>query len=144
MARCPDCNKFKSMTMEEPSVDLEVEDNGDGFFNVTMQADVELSCEDCGSTMKTGSVEAEQAFEIPKELLDIEEGADPDKKLKACYTLAVAEDATDVIEPSGKKKEWGVRSSFTVMAEHEDSEMSVKVGEFEITGTVVPSNMDDA
>jgi len=54
MARCPDCNKFVGVdSSEEPQVDLNVDEQG----NVDVTAEIANNCDQCGTTMFTGSLD---------------------------------------------------------------------------------------
>lgn len=68
MARCPDCNKFVGLEMQDPEdVDLDVSSTLDGEtlnLSITMTARIVRNCAECGTEMKEASLEANEEVEV--------------------------------------------------------------------------------
>lgn len=60
--RCPDCNKFVSF--DDPEVEVDSVDIADGFVNASVT--VNLNCADCGTQLKTGTIETDVVVDIPE------------------------------------------------------------------------------
>jgi len=122
--RCPGCNKFASLSMNDPEVnDLEVDESG----AVSATVRIVRTSECCGEEMK----EAELALEADVEIGDEHRGEG--------HALEVKEDAVDPIEEGGgryQKSYYGATVSFTVACEcgklERDGEMSDKVAASEM------------
>ena len=59
MPRCPDCNRFVSVEMAEPELDLEL---GDG--EVTGSVRLVQTCADCGTELAEANLDVAQSFEF--------------------------------------------------------------------------------
>lgn len=67
--RCPDCSKFVSMETQDPQTDgLDVDfvssGKADGEFNVTWEATTVRQCADCGTELKSLTVDAENTIPL--------------------------------------------------------------------------------
>lgn len=96
MPRCPDCNKFVSIDMAEPELDLEL---GDG--EVTGSVRLVQTCAECGTELAETTLEIAQLFKYKHaqddcdgNLLLRDEGADCDDRYegqgrgaKHCYVV---------------------------------------------------------
>lgn len=60
MARCSDCNRFVSYGESEIEVDTEIVDD-DGV--ITANVEIMLTCADCGTPIKSASLEADAQLE---------------------------------------------------------------------------------
>lgn len=71
--RCPDCNKFVGLELQDPEdVLLDVSDSLDGEtlnLSVTMTARIVRNCAECGQEMKEASLEATEEVEVDADSL---------------------------------------------------------------------------
>lgn len=89
--RCPDCNKFVSMEFSDPTVEeINVSEDGEVEANVTLTR----TCTDCGSDLKTATLE--MTSDCTKECIDHvnTEGSDT-------HDLDVKEEDINQIEEGG-------------------------------------------
>ncbi len=59
--RCPDCNKFVSLELEdEPEVEVvQCEDTGDGKAILTLTVILNKVCAECGTALKIGQTDVD-------------------------------------------------------------------------------------
>ncbi len=124
--RCPDCNKFTSMDLSEPEVELDVDDDG----NVTAEINLSRTCADCGTELKTGSLTAEEQVDVAAHQ---GEGHD----------LTVEETGIESIEEGGgryAKSYFGAAVNFEVHC----SCQTAAVATGTVSGKMAASEMDEA
>lgn len=68
--RCPDCNKFVAYDEQDPEIDDESPDAGDG--NLTVSVRIVNACADCGTELKEASFDPE--FEFDENLIKAHSG----------------------------------------------------------------------
>lgn len=92
--RCPDCNKFARLSIGDVSEydSIRLEDDG----NLVGSATVEVQCDDCGMTLKEGTIDIQ--YDLSHELEGhLEEG----------HELDLDYDLEDYEADEGKKKLYG-------------------------------------
>ena len=63
--RCPNCNKFVSLELEDPEVDnVEIEDMGNGKGLLWMNVSLKRNCAECGTEISTKQVEVEVEVDL--------------------------------------------------------------------------------
>lgn len=139
--RCPGCNKFASLSFEEPTVEsLEVSEDG----IVTCTVSLSRTSECCGEEMKTAELELEEDLgAVLEEHCDKgEEREDGEDE----HELDVEEDNVDQIEEGGgryQKSYFGARVSFSVTCSCQPKDSSpLHSGSFE--DKVAASEMEEA
>jgi hypothetical protein len=67
--RCPDCNKFVGLEMQEPEVDgdPEVSKPEDGEVGITLEVRIVRACDQCGTELKEANFTLEAGAEMPPE-----------------------------------------------------------------------------
>jgi hypothetical protein len=139
--RCPDCNKFVSFEEEDPEVeDLEVGDDG----VVSMSARISNNCADCGTELKTGTVEGEASLhdEIAAHECKKKDDYEDDPERKGFDLSVCEEDAMRDQRVEGKGR--GARTFYqavvnvTVTCERCDETF-----EGEVVGEIQASAMDE-
>lgn len=58
--RCSQCNRFTSVELLEPDVDVDVDEEG----IVTVSAELELACQNCGDVVATCSTDESEAADL--------------------------------------------------------------------------------
>ncbi len=86
--RCPDCNKFVSLDLQDPEVEIELEGE-----SVKASVRIVRACAECGTALKEATLEMEDTFEGP----DPEDAQGEDKE----HDLEVEETGVDSIEEGG-------------------------------------------
>ena len=91
--RCPDCNKFVSLDYEQEPEDMELDISSDG--TITGSCTIYNNCADCGTALRTATVEFETSVDV-----DGHEGEG--------HELAIEEESTErTYEGGGRyQKSW--------------------------------------
>jgi hypothetical protein len=86
--RCPDCNKFVGLEMDDPDLeDIDISDNGE----ITATVRIARKCADCGNDMKEALLE--MSDEVPQDIADRHDGEK--------HKLSIEETAVEPIEEGG-------------------------------------------
>lgn len=73
--RCPDCNKFVGLEMQDPELeDIQVETSDPGFATVTMTVRIVRACAECGTELKEATLEIEETVDLQEALKALDEG----------------------------------------------------------------------
>jgi hypothetical protein len=122
--RCPDCNKFVSLELQEPELNLNVE--GD---SITGQVRLVLTCADCGGEAKEANLDIDLSLdhdcdrkEDDFELVD--ETAEPTERYQD-----KDQRGKSIKNPRYRRHYYGAEITVTVRCNHCDKE-------FEVTETV--------
>ncbi len=110
--RCNDCNKFVGLETQDPEVDS-IEVDGEQV-NVTVT--ITRACAECGTEMKTASLEFSDTFEgpDPEDAVKDKDAADDEKPE---HDLEVEENGVEMIEEGGgryAKSYYGATVEYTV------------------------------
>lgn len=154
--RCPDCNKFVSY-----DVDVEPEEEQQDVTGTTFTATYRrtLTCQDCGTELKEGSIDLEYNFEA-----DIQEATDASEpknsgtakpehehewEIEECYVEATTDTKTTCVVKGKVKKItnprymtqlYGVSCDVTLKCGHDGCESTVN---FTVSDTLEASGMDE-
>lgn len=143
--RCPDCNKFVSLELQDPEVSdlqvehLEPEDKaGEHRFNITGNVRIVRNCGECGQELKEANLEIDQEVELGENTLDA--AAVELHRTLDLSDATVEEDGVDSIEEGGgryAKSYFGATVHFTVYLD----KTAIASGEW--SDKVAASEMDE-
>lgn len=135
--RCPDCMKF--VAYGEPEIDGDASVEG---TTVTAMAEVALTCGDCGTTLKTASIEG--AEELETETCEPESARMKEGGADHAWTVADSSfDAADRTEGKGRgmRTFYGFTATIKLSCEHEGCEAAKEI---EITADEQASSFEEA
>lgn len=149
--RCPDCNKFVSMEMQDPDdVELTIDYEGGPTIKVSVTAHIVRTCAECGTELKEGSVEAEQDFELDATKLEVQKFFEiKDGKVigfKGEVEMEIEEDGVDQLEEGGgrySKSYFGAEVNFEIKAHREDTKDEELVLVDSIQAKVAAGDMEE-
>ena len=119
MARCSSCNKFVSMEMSDPEVDLndiEIDYNDDGTGTGTISGTVRIvrACAECGDELRDATLELMHGFKLPPKGEAIKVDGKEFEAGEAEHEFEVEEGDVNPIDGNGRRARFGAEVCFMV------------------------------